>query len=88
MAEQCEDSEGGKSLQSRTVDTLMSRFGVEKKVCSPEELKSVKQLLHKNIAGFSQGETELGRTPREIDTGDAKPIKMHTHTVPLMYRKR
>lgn len=84
--EQCEDGEGEENLQPWTVDTLMSQFGVEEKGLVAEQLKSVRQLLYKNLAVFSQGETDLGRTnltPHEIDTGDAKPIKMHPRRVPL-----
>lgn len=58
VAEQHGASDRGKSLQPWTVETLMSQFGMEEKGFSKVELKAVRQLLHKNITVFSQGETD------------------------------
>lgn len=78
--------EGGDALQSWTVDSLMSQFGVGDKGLSVEQTEAVKQLLHRNLSVFSRGETDLGRTHltmHEIDTGEAKPIKLPPRRVPL-----
>lgn len=84
--EQCGDTEGETVLQPWTVETLMSQFGVDDRGFSQGELKAIRQLFQQNISVFSRGETDLGRThltPHKIDTGDAKPIKMHPRRVPL-----
>lgn len=68
-----------------TVDTLVNYFGLGQRGFSVEQLKAVKELVHKNMSVFSCGETDLGRTHltlHEIDTGDAKPVKMHPRRVP------
>lgn len=75
------DSEGGAVLQPWTVDTLISQFGVKGKDFFPRDMQAIRQLLHQNITAFSQGETDL--TLHEINTGDAKPNKMHPRRVPL-----
>ena len=80
------DSLSGETLPPWTIEALMNQFGVADKGLGTEELSAVKQLLSKNISVFSRGDTDLGRTaltPHEIDTGDAKPIKMHPRRVPL-----
>ena len=41
----------------------MEQFEVGEKGLGIEELEAVTQLLHRNMAVFSQGETDLGQTP-------------------------
>ena len=77
---------GGGGCPVWSVDALMAQFGLEEKELSPTELRSVKDLLQRHAPIFSTGETDLGRTHRtlhQIDTGDARPIKMAPRRVPL-----
>ena len=78
--------EGEDIVQPWTVDSLMSQFGVESKGLSPEQTQAAKQLLHRHLPVFSQGETDLGRTHltmHEIETGDARPLKLPPRRIPL-----
>ncbi|XP_020557415.2 retroviral-like aspartic protease 1 [Oryzias latipes] len=85
-----EEGGDGKNLgdgqQLSTVSALMQQFGLEDRGFSEEQLKSVRQRLSHHRSVFSCGEHDLGRTYltiHEINTGDAKPIKMHPRRVPL-----
>lgn len=78
--------EGEETLQPWTVDSHVSQFGVGDMGLSAEQTEAVKQLLHRNLSVFSQGETDLGSTHMNmhiIDTRDAKPIKLPPRRVPL-----
>lgn len=74
------------SVNSWSVDPLIEQLGLNKKGLADAEQQAVKELLSKHLSVFSTGETDLGRTPlarHAIDTGDAKPIKLHPRRVPL-----
>lgn len=69
-----------------TVDELITHFGFHQKGLAPGELKSIHDLLQKNMSVFSTGEGDLGRTHltmHQIDTGDAKPVKLPPRRVPI-----
>lgn len=60
--EECAEEGEDIIQQQRTVDGLMSQFGVGDKGLSVLQTEAVKQLLHRNLSVFSRGETDLGRT--------------------------
>ena len=67
-------------------DSLIKELGLEEKGLSPAQLQSVHSLLQRHSAIFSTGDSDLGRThltTHQIDTGNAKPIKMGPRRVPL-----
>lgn len=67
-------------------DALLNEFSLGEKGLTPAQLKSVHGLLQRHAGVFSTGDTDLGRTHltmHQIDTGDAKPIKMGPRRVPL-----
>lgn len=71
---------------SRSVDDLIEQLGLTAKRLTAREMHKVKGLLERHAAVFSTGENDLGRTQlamHQIDTGDAKPIKMPPRRVPL-----
>lgn len=75
---------------SWSVDALLAQLGIKEKSLVPLELRSVRDLLHQNLPVFSTGNTDLGRTKltlHQIDTGDAKPVKLPPRRVPLHLQK-
>lgn len=69
-----------------TVDQLMTYFEFHQKGFTPAELKNIHDLLQKNMSVFSVGEGDLGRTHltlHQIDTGDAKPVKLPPRRIPI-----
>lgn len=73
-------------VNSWSADLLMKQLGLNQKGLVAVEQQAIKELLSKHLSVFSTGEADLGRTPlarHTIDTGDAKPIKLHPRRVPL-----
>lgn len=81
------DKEGGAGdNMSWCVDALVSQLGLDDRGLSSVEVKAVHELLQRHKGVFSQGDNDLGRTHmtrHQIDTGTAKPIRMHPRRVPL-----
>lgn len=68
------------------VDTLLRHLGLHQKGFEALELAAIRDLLLRNLSAFSTGDHDLGRTHRtlhQIDTGDAKPVKLPPRRVPL-----
>lgn len=79
-----EDEDGPNEPWS--VDKLIAHFGLHQKNFTPSDLRDIRELLQRNMSVFSEGEGDLGRTHltlHQIDTGDAKPVKLPPRRVPL-----
>lgn len=72
--------------QPWTDEVLLQNLGLNNRGLEPTQLQAVQELLSNYLSVFSKSDTDLGRTHRtlhQIDTGDAKPIKLAPHRVPL-----
>ena len=71
---------------SWSVDSLLSHLGLHQKGFEVQELAAVRDLLRRNLSVFSTGDHDLGRTHltlHQIDTGNAKPVKLPPRRIPL-----
>ncbi|KAG1941111.1 interleukin-1 receptor accessory protein-like 1-A [Pimephales promelas] len=82
--------EGGDVARDNTstcsVDALIERLNLHERGFGEAETRAVRELLCKNLSVFSLNDTDLGRTTlitHQIETGDAKPIKLPPRRVPL-----
>lgn len=69
-----------------SVDMLIDWLNLHDKGFEEADMRAVPELLCKNISVFSLNDADLGRTQvitHQIDTGDAKPIKLPLRRVPL-----
>lgn len=69
-----------------TTDTLFTHLGLHQKGFEARELSAISDLLCKNLSVFTSEENDLGRTHltlHQIDTGEAKPVKLPPRWVPL-----
>lgn len=69
-----------------TSDSLMAQFGLDNKGLTKTQLQAVRELFNNNVSVFSRDDSDLGRTHlthHQIDTGQARPIKMAPRRVPL-----
>ena len=76
----------GASPGSWAVDTLLTHLGLHQKGFEPLKMAAIRDLLLGNVSVFSTGDHVLGRTHltlHQIDTGEAKPIKLLPRRVPL-----
>lgn len=72
--------------QPWTAEVLLQNLGLNNRGLEPTQLQAVQELLSNYLTVFSKSDTDLGRTHRtlhQIDTGDAKPIKLAPRRVPL-----
>lgn len=80
---------GGVVMANRptfSVDTLIDRLNLHEKGFGEAETRAVRELLYKNLSVFSVNDADLGRTQlitHQIETGNAKPIKLPPRRVPL-----
>lgn len=75
---------------SWSVNTIVVQFSLEKRGFKCAELHSIRELLHRHTSVFSTGDTDLGQTHltmHQIDTGNAKPIKMAPCRIPLQLQQ-
>lgn len=69
-----------------TPDALLTQFGLECRGFTTTQLQAVRELLCDHFSVFSRDDSDLGRTHltrHQIDTGQARPIKMAPRRVPL-----
>lgn len=66
--------------------TLLENLGIHQKGFETLELTAIRDLLYRNLSVFISGDNDLGRTHltlHQIDTGEAKPVKLPPRRVPL-----
>ena len=77
---------GGVPRSPWTADTLLVHLGLHQKALETPDLVAIRGMLHRNLSVFSFGDDDLGRTHltlHQIDTGEARPVKLPPRRVPL-----
>lgn len=76
----------GEPAPAWSVGALLSQFGIQERGLGSVEMRSVHELLQRHLPVFSTGDNDLGRTHltwHQIDTGEARPVKLPPRRVPL-----